>query len=84
MLMDHGCRLVMGTDSLASNHGLSILEELKTLERAYPQISLETMLRWATFNGAQALGIDSMGSFSHGKKPGVILLQGLEKVRRLV
>jgi aminodeoxyfutalosine deaminase len=84
LLMRHGCRLVIGTDSLASNHGLSILEELKTLQRAFPEISLETMLGWATFNGARALGMDSLGSFSRGKKPGVVLLQGLESVRRLL
>ena len=84
MLIRHGCRLVMGTDSLASNHCLSILEELRTVQRIFPEISLATMLRWATLNGAEALGMDSLGSFSPGRKPGVILLQGLEAVRRLL
>jgi cytosine/adenosine deaminase-related metal-dependent hydrolase len=84
MLMRNGCRLVVGTDSLASNHGLSILAELKSLQQAFPELKLETMLQWATANGAEALGMDAMGTFSRGKKPGVILLQGLDAVRRVI
>ena len=38
MLVRNGCTIVMGTDSLASNHQLSILEEIKTLEQAFPQL----------------------------------------------
>ncbi len=55
LLVRHGCRLVVGTDSLASNHGLSILEELKTLQGAFPHLSTPTLLEWATYNGAEAL-----------------------------
>ena len=28
--------MVLGTDSLASNHQLSILEEMKTIKKAFP------------------------------------------------
>lgn len=66
-------RMVIGTDSLASNHQLSVLEELKTIQKYYPSISLEKLLQWSTYNGAKALQIDDrFGSFSKGKKPGVI------------
>ncbi|WP_121352539.1 amidohydrolase family protein [Flavisolibacter nicotianae] len=76
MLRKNGCNLVLGTDSLASNWNLSILDEMKTIRKNFPQIPLEELLTWATSNGAKALGMDGfLGSFEKGKKPGVILLQ---------
>ena len=81
LLVRHGCRLVVGTDSLASNHGLSILEELKTLQRAFPHLGTPTLLEWATYNGARALRLDGLGCFSVGNKPGVVLLEGLDAGR---
>jgi cytosine/adenosine deaminase-related metal-dependent hydrolase len=93
MLVSRGCRLVVGTDSLASNQGLSILAELWTLLEAYPELGTVRLLEWATSAGAAALQMDDVfGSFEPGKRPGVLLLQGLEgdrltagtTVRRLV
>jgi cytosine/adenosine deaminase-related metal-dependent hydrolase len=92
LLMRSGCSIIMGTDSLASNYRLSILEELKTLERAFPEIGPADLLRWATLNGATALGMEAeSGSFAPGKTPGVVLLEGGDgaqlagtKVRRLL
>lgn len=76
LLMSNECNIVIGTDSLASNHNLSILDEMKTIERHFPAISKSKILTWATSNGANALGIsDSYGSFEKGKKPGVILIE---------
>jgi cytosine/adenosine deaminase-related metal-dependent hydrolase len=70
--------LVIGTDSLASNHQLSILDELKTLHHHFPHLSLSLLLRAATLNGAIALGMEKeLGSFEKGKKPGVIILENL-------
>lgn len=78
LLKRRDCRLVIGTDSLASNHGLSILEELKTLQTAFPALDTPTLLRWATANGAEALRFQKdLGSFARGKRPGIILLDGL-------
>lgn len=75
--------VVLGTDSLASNYQLSIWEEINTLRKAYPHIPLETMLQWATSNGAQALKIDHQyGSFEQGKQPGVLAISG-NSVQRL-
>jgi len=77
-------KIVIGTDSLASNHQLSITEELKLLAGCYPQIPLEHLLQWATLNGAKALNMDShLGSFEKGKIPGVIALNDW-KVTRLL
>ncbi|MFT3902156.1 MAG: amidohydrolase family protein [Niabella sp.] len=75
MFLANNCTVVLGTDSLASNHQLSIWEEIKLLRKHFPDIMLEEMLRWATLNGAQALKIDATyGSFEKGKKPGVVQL----------
>ena len=64
LLMKHDGEIVLGTDSLASNHQLSILEEIKTIQKHFPDIETETMLKWATSNGAKALKMDSLlGSF---------------------
>ncbi len=79
LLTRHDCRIVVGTDSLASNHQLSILEELKTLQRQFPGLPATGLLRWATCNGAEALQLDSvLGAFSPGRQPGVLLIEGME------
>jgi len=76
-LVRSGFPIVVGTDSLASNHGLSILEELKTLERAFPELRAGQLLQWATLNGARALGMEAgLGTFAPGKQPGVVLIEG--------
>ncbi len=78
-LFRQGCRMVIGTDSLASNHQLSILEELKTLQQAFPGLSTPTLLQWATAAGAEALQLESvLGTFEAGKQPGVVLIEGVE------
>ncbi|WP_300602532.1 amidohydrolase family protein [Niabella sp.] len=73
MLQKMDIRLVLGTDSLASNYSLSIWDEMLRIQKHYPQVSLEQMLPWATINGAKALQIDHRyGSFEKGKEPGVL------------
>ena len=75
LLRKKGLQLVLGTDSLASNHQLDLLAEINTIQRHYPEISIEEMLLWATSNGAKALGVqDRFGSFEKGKKPGVVII----------
>lgn len=73
-----GARMTIGTDSLTSNWQLSILEEMKTIARYQSYVPFETLLQWATLNGAQALGFDdTLGSLEIGKTPGLVLIQGL-------
>ncbi|HYK55723.1 MAG TPA: amidohydrolase family protein, partial [Flavisolibacter sp.] len=55
MLRKNNCPVVLGTDSLASNWSLNILDEIKTIRTNFPHIPLEEMLGWATINGAKAL-----------------------------
>jgi cytosine/adenosine deaminase-related metal-dependent hydrolase len=71
--------IALGTDSLASNHSLSILDEIKTLRHFHPEVPINELLQWATHNGAQALGLqDQYGSFAQGKKPGINLLENTD------
>ncbi len=75
--LDSDATVTIGTDSLTSNWGLSILDELKTIARYQSYLPAETLLCWATINGARALGWEAQfGSFERGKKPGVNLLFG--------
>jgi len=73
--LDTNARMTIGTDSLTSNWQLSILEEMKTILRFQSYLDFETILRWATLNGAEALGFEAdFGSLEVGKTPGVNLL----------
>jgi cytosine/adenosine deaminase-related metal-dependent hydrolase len=65
----------IGTDSLSSNWQLSVLEEMKTIQQYNSWINAETILKWATLNGAKALGFEKqLGSLELGKSPGLVLL----------
>jgi len=78
LLMKTPGRMVLGTDSLASNHQLSILEEMKIIKEHFPSIATSQLLVWATSNGARALSFsDRLGAFSKGKKPGIVLIEQL-------
>jgi imidazolonepropionase-like amidohydrolase len=55
MLMKHNCHIVLGTDSYCSNWQLSISKEIEAVHKHFPHIPIETILQWATINGAKAL-----------------------------
>jgi cytosine/adenosine deaminase-related metal-dependent hydrolase len=74
----NNCNIVLGTDSLASNHQLNILDELKTIRKYFTNIPLEEQLQWATLNGAKALGFEHLGSFEKDKMPGIVLIDQIE------
>ena len=75
LFKNEAVKITLGTDSLASNHQLSILAEMQTLQN-HKNISFEESLTWATLNGAEFLGIDKQyGSLSVGKKPGINLIK---------
>jgi aminodeoxyfutalosine deaminase len=76
MLMRNNCPIVLGTDSYSSNWQLSITKEMQSLKNKFPSLALETVLQWATLNGARALQWENnLGSFEKGKRPGVVLIQ---------
>jgi cytosine/adenosine deaminase-related metal-dependent hydrolase len=86
LFMQYRSSIVLGTDSLASNYQLSIVAEMRTLQKNFPFVKLENLLSWATINGAKALQLgDSLGSFERGKKPGVVLCEAtLTGAKRLL
>jgi cytosine/adenosine deaminase-related metal-dependent hydrolase len=76
MLRGEGARICIGTDSLASNHSLSMIEEMKPLR----EVPLRELAAWATANGAEALGIaDKKGSIEVGRQSGIVLIEGIER-----
>ena len=76
LLLKYDCKIVFGTDSYSSNWQLNIASEIKTINHYFPKLSLQTILQWATKNGAEALRFSSLlGSLEKGKKPGVVLLE---------
>ena len=80
-----GANICLGTDSLASNHSLSMLSEINTIRAAYPQIPLAELLHWATLNSAAFLGLsDQLGAFKIGSKPGINLMNKDLKSLRVI
>lgn len=75
VLRSSGCRIAVGTDSLASADSLSMIDQIKVFE----DVPLEERLRWVTVNGAAALGIESrMGVIEKGSQTGIVLLSGID------
>ena len=67
---DAGVRLLVGTDSLASNESLSVLDELHVMHaRIDPALSPTDLLRMATLDAAAALGLaGAVGSLEADKQ----------------
>lgn len=95
LFRDRKVNICMGTDSLASNHELSILKEMLTIQQHFKDVNLHELVKWACLNGAKALRLDHVaGSIEKGKKPGINLISGVDftkmkfteqaKVKRLV
>ncbi len=77
-------QLIIGTDSLASNQTLSIIDEINGVLQRYPGTTLELLLQAATYNGAKALQLnDSFGAFKINATPGINLLQPKNKTYKL-
>jgi cytosine/adenosine deaminase-related metal-dependent hydrolase len=71
--------ITIGTDSLASNDVLDILSEIKVLIKNTQSFATVDILKWATINSAQFLGLENdLGSIEVGKTPGLNLLQNLK------
>lgn len=75
LFISEDLKITLGTDSLASNHQLNILAEMKTLQ-SLKKVEFEKLLQWATINGAEFLGLeDQFGTIEVGKSPGLNLIQ---------
>ncbi|MCE3008417.1 MAG: amidohydrolase family protein [Bacteroidetes bacterium] len=71
-------RVALGTDSLASNDSLSILDEIRFLQQQEPWLPLAWILQAATEGGASFLKLAWAGGISPGKSPGILLIQGYQ------
>lgn len=79
LLARKGARIAIGTDSLSSNHELSMIKEMALLQKSFPEICFEDILQWACLNGAMALGMDdTAGSITPGKRPGIVLVDNFD------
>jgi 5-methylthioadenosine/S-adenosylhomocysteine deaminase len=80
--MDEGVCVSLGTDGAASNNTLDMFETMKFTALLHKQhrwdpkiVPAQTVLDFATINGAKAIGLkDSIGSLEIGKKADVVLL----------
>lgn len=69
-----GINVGIGTDSLASNPSLSILDELRFLKRQHPGVSVDLLLELGTIGGARALGLDHVvGTLTPGKRADLVV-----------
>jgi len=73
-LLAAGVTVALGTDSLASNQSLSMLDELAFLHRARPDLEPVDLLRMATVNGARALQVP-VGELRSGCLADLIAIQ---------
>ena len=73
--LDTNAKMTIGTDSLTSNWQLSVWEEIKTIQKYKSFVPFETLIQWATKNGAEALGFEAeLGTIEVGKKPGLVFI----------
>ncbi len=74
MLRNEGCRIGIGTDSLASARSLSMIDNLRQLG----DVPLNELLTWATKHGAEALAMEHLGVLAVGKSPGIVVIEGVD------
>ncbi len=65
--------ITIGTDSTASGQSLSLLDELKVLQKG-TKYTFATLLEWTTKNAAQFMRWKHLGTIAPGKKPGLNLI----------
>lgn len=71
-------KIIIGTDSMASNNNLDVFDELKTFANCYQIYELEILLPMITSRAAQALNFTNFGELKIGNVPGVILLENVD------
>ena len=71
-----GIKPALGTDSLASNASLDVLAEARALADRFPTVPAVDLLRMATWSGAVALGLSSVGRIAPGARPGLFAIEG--------
>lgn len=80
-MLKEGIRVCLGTDGCASNNSLNMIREMTLLsmtqkgaERDALALDAKETVRIATSNGAEALGLEGLGSVETGKTADLILI----------
>lgn len=80
LMRENRLDIMVGTDSLSSNDDLDMVKELCCLHENFPEVPMDELLRWASLNGARFLSkADVFGTLTPGKKPGIVLIDRLDK-----
>jgi cytosine/adenosine deaminase-related metal-dependent hydrolase len=66
--------IMLGTDSSASGHSLSLLPEMYVLQEE-KKIPFSELVKYATANAAKFMGWEKLGAFEPGMKPGINLIK---------
>jgi cytosine/adenosine deaminase-related metal-dependent hydrolase len=79
LLKKANATIVIGTDSLASNDSLSVINELKILQSHFPSLTLQELVTWTSTNGAKAINMENeLGMIKPGMKPGLVLIENID------
>jgi cytosine/adenosine deaminase-related metal-dependent hydrolase len=76
-MLERGIAVVLGTDSLASNPHLSLWQEMRVLAQDHPGLPPLEIIRMATINGAELLGLTGeLGSLTPGCSASFLAVSG--------
>jgi len=81
-LLQRGVTVGLGTDSLASNTGLDMRAEARTLMKTHPELGPAGVFRLATEGGARALGFSAPHGTLRPGAPFDAVAQGIKLSRR--
>lgn len=71
-----GVRVVLGTDSRASNPDLNLLGEIQFAAARFPKLDSAVLVRMATLDAAEALGLgQAAGSLAPGKRADLAMVR---------
>lgn len=75
-LLKEGINVALGTDSLASNQTLNILDEMRYVAANYKEVSPKDILAMATLRGARAVGLEGrIGRLSPGLEADLAIIE---------
>ena len=79
LMRKNGLAIAVGTDSLSSNDDLSMIKEIACIHKNFPAVPMNEIFTWASLNGARFLSKENvLGSLAPGKRPGIVLVNGLD------
>lgn len=84
-LIGENRRFVLGTDSLASNYRLNMIDELRVLSEAYPHIAAERWVDAATAHGSSLIPEwQNLGKIALGTRPGLVHVWPVDNVHKKI